>query len=390
MRVVHIGFRYGLCNAGGAAIAATRLHLALLNRGIESHYICVHKLEDGPNIHVLPNGGILRWLYLALTKLSRGIWRLSKFRRPISINVVTLYGRERLLRELQPDVVHVHWINADVCTFEQLAKLPYRMVFNLHDLFWIKGPFLSPGDNGGVTALGKLLSRRRRKLIEEKRPTFVGPSEWVCSVARGSEACKGCNVIKISNLVDSAYSYREGLRHPHKKFTMLFGAFGGRGNAFKGWADCEKSLKLLPEDVRENAVLNIVGESALDYEIDGLKVHFLGVINEPESLVAIYHNSDILLFPSLQETQGMMKVEALLCGVPVVAFNRAACAESIENGVNGWVADDGNIESFAKGIVHFYSLWCCGAISNKIISDAATNEFSTPSTVENTLLAYWR
>lgn len=388
MRVVHIGFRYGLCNTGGAAIAATRLHLALLNRGIESHYICIHKLEDGPNVHVLPNAGILRWGYLVLTKWSRGIWRLSKFRRPISINVVPLYGLERLLRKIQPDVAHVHWINADVCAFEQLAKLPYKMVFSLHDLFWINGPFLSPGDNGGVSVLGKWLSRRRRKLIEKKRPIFVGPSDWVCSVARKSEVCKSCNVIQISNLIDSSFSYLEELRHQHEKFTMLFGAFGGRGNAFKGWEDCEKSLKLLPKDIRENSVLNIIGESAPDYDIDGLKVHFLGVINEPKSLVAIYHNSDVLLFPSVQETQGMMKVEAMLCGVPVIAYNRAACAEGILHGKSGLVVVTGNHYEFAKGIEKYFRLFVKGAIAYRGIADIAKSHATRVALIDKIIRVY--
>lgn len=51
MKIVHIRFQYRLNNTGGAVIAATRLHLALFKAGVESHYVCVHQLEDGQNIH---------------------------------------------------------------------------------------------------------------------------------------------------------------------------------------------------------------------------------------------------------------------------------------------------------------------------------------------------
>lgn len=53
------------------------------------------------------------------------------------MNVVPLLGLEKLLRSIKPDVVHVHWLNADVASFKQIAKLPYPIVFNLHDLFVI-------------------------------------------------------------------------------------------------------------------------------------------------------------------------------------------------------------------------------------------------------------
>ena len=56
MRVAHIAFQYGLNNTGGAAIAATRLHQALLKHGVESHYICVYAREKGENVHELPRG----------------------------------------------------------------------------------------------------------------------------------------------------------------------------------------------------------------------------------------------------------------------------------------------------------------------------------------------
>ena len=387
MKVVHIGFRYGSVNSGGAAIAASRLHLAMLERGIESHYVCVHKFEDGPNVHVLPVGGISRRLYLFLTRFSRVVWRFSLLRKPISINIIPLFGLERLIQRLSPDVVHVHWINADVCTFRQLARLKGRLVLNLHDLYWLKGPFLSPHDIGQEGLLSRWLARRRSRLIKTKQPVFIGPSKWVCSEIRNSAVCNQCKVATISNIVGSEFRFYDSQKI-NAKFTMLFGAFGGRGNSFKGWADCERSLCLLSPEVRAGSVVNVIGETAQDYEVGGLKIHFLGEILDAKVLVDVYNSTDILLFPSLQETQGLMKVEAMLCGVPVIAFDRAACAEGIVHKENGWVAHDGNLCEFAEGIEWYYDAFRKSSIPYESIAESAAAVYNTDKIVNETLAAY--
>lgn len=387
MKVVHIGFRYGTLNSGGAAIAASRLHLAMLERGVESHYVCVHKLEDGPNVHVLPVGALWRRLYLFLTRLSRVVWRFSLLRKPISINIIPLFGLERLIRRINPDVVHVHWINADVCTFGQLARLKGRLVLNLHDLYWLKGPFLLPHDIGQEGLLGRWLARRRNRLIQTKQPVFIGPSKWVCSEIRNSAVCNQCKVATISNIVGSVFGFYDR-KKINAKFTMLFGAFGGRWNSFKGWSDCERSLRLLSQEVRAGSVVNVIGETAQDCEVDGLKVHFLGEILDVKMLVDVYNHTDILLFPSVQETQGIMKIEAMLCGVPVIAFDRAACAEGIVHKKNGWIAHDGNLDEFAKGIEWYYNTYRCGSIRRKAIASSAVAVYNADCIVKEIIATY--
>ena len=133
MRVAHIAYQYGLNNTGGAAIASTRLHQALLAHGIDSHYVCVHAREVGENVHEMPQGW-RRKIFLTLTKLLRGVWKFTPYRKSICLNLVPMFGLEKLLKEIKPDVVHVQWLNADVASYEQISKLPYPVVFNLHDL----------------------------------------------------------------------------------------------------------------------------------------------------------------------------------------------------------------------------------------------------------------
>ncbi len=399
MKVVHIGFKYGLNNTGGAAIASTRLHLALLKAGIESHYVCVWQHEDGPNVHVLPKHWLTRFLYRSLAKITRCAWKFSPYRKSICLNRIPMFGLEKLLASINPEIVHVQWINADVCSFEQLANLPYKLVFSLHDLYMLNASGPIPGvdkryqegfTRSNSTTLERWLFTRRRQLVGKKHPVFIGPSEWVCKMCRISIVGCGCDVFPIPNIIESCFRYDPLLRKPHEKMVMLFGALGGRGGKNKGWSDCEMSLRMLPKEIRDNIAIHIFGESSEDYYIDGIEIHFLGSIVDPKILVSVYHSADIFLFPSIQETQGMTKVEAMLCGLPVIAFDRTACAEGIEQGVTGWVAADGDFEEFSKGMINYYTLFNLGEMDviHENVARSATKMYSNKVIIESVKSVY--
>ena len=356
MRVVHIGFCYGLNNTGGAAIAATRLHLALLAHGVDSHYICVHQREPGVNVHELPRGWRRR-AFLLLTKITRCMWRFTPYRKSICLNVIPLFGLEKTLAQIKPAIVHVQWLNADVYSFEQLAKLPYKMVFNLHDLYLLN--FLKSDRTG----LERLLRRRKERLVQRKASAFIGPSNWVCKTVGQSQIGQGIPSYAISNITDECYFTKPLTRTRNEKFAILFGAYGGRRNGFKGFSDLESAMALLPDEVRRKCELRVFGEEAEPCEISGVSTWFLGEVTDSSMLREFYCAADVFAFPSVQETQGMTKVEAMLCGLPVVAFDRTACAEGISHQATGWIAE--TVSDFANGIEWFYRKWANGTLDNE-------------------------
>lgn len=357
MTVAHIAFRYGLCNTGGAAIAATRLHQALLSRGIDSHYICIHQHESGVNVHVLPQGW-RRVLFLILTKMTRCVWKFTLYRRSICLNLIPLFGLEKTLAKIKPDVVHVQWINNDVCSFAQLARLPYKMVFNLHDLYLVLPMGAHPDgdcrymeglDRENSSWLERSFYRRKGRLVQKKASAFIGPSEWACKIAGQSLIGKGIPSYAIPNIISGQFFGELPARKRNKKLVVLFGAYGGRRNGSKGFSDLESALAPLSEEQKGKCELRIFGEEAEPCETAGVKTTFLGNVTDADSLRAIYCSADVFAFPSRQETQGMTKVEAMLCGVPVIAFDRTACAEGIELGLSGWIVHD--VKGFAEALI---------------------------------------
>jgi glycosyltransferase involved in cell wall biosynthesis len=63
-------------------------------------------------------------------------------------------------------------------------------------------------------------------------------------------------------------------------------------------------------------------------------------------LAAHYASADLFLFPSLTDTFGNVTVEAMASGLPVVAFDCAAAAQTIHDGDNGCVVAAGAQEAF--------------------------------------------
>lgn len=369
MTVVHIAYRYGLNNTGGAMIAATRLHQALLARGVDSHFVCIWQDEEGVNVHQLPTGWFSRRLFFLLTKITRCVWKFSSHRRSIPLNIIPLFGLERLLKQIQPDVVHVHWINADVCSFEQLWKLPYRLVFHLHDLYMLNGLEVHSIDDDrfvmGFTQensswIERWIFNRKRKLMAKAGTRFIAPSEWVASMSRKSLIGRSVPVDVVGNIpgFTGGCAGEDGNRCRSRDcFVILFGAWGGRENQFKGFADLVQALALLPKSVKANSQLNVFGESASDCVTAGVRTRFLGSLETAAELTAAYSSADVYAFPSVVETQGMTKIEALLNGLPVVAFNRTACAEGLVDGGNARIASAGDYVAFAAGLVHYYNEW---------------------------------
>lgn len=381
MRIAHLSYYYGTKNTSGAPIAATRLHRALLEAGIDSHFICVRQLEPGSNVHAIPPSELGKKANYVAT---RALWVAMRvlFGKMYMPNWIPLPGFAQLIREIRPDVLHAHFIYQDMLSFRQLLDAKTPLVITLHDLLAVNAFDPYPGNDrrfiegwnkDNTPWMERIVFDRKRRFVERARPVFTGPSEWVCRECRASIIGRNRPVFAVPNIVDSRFVYDPDKRVPHERFTILFGAFGGRSSPLKGWSDLVAALELLPEEVKHNTVVNVFGESAEDCKAGGIDVHFLGKLENGPALVAEHHKADVLALPSMQDNAPQVKFEALLDGLPVLAFDRTGCAEAIRHGQNGWIAKDGDHRHFAEGIEHFHALFESGRLQplhSRIASDA--------------------
>jgi glycosyltransferase involved in cell wall biosynthesis len=69
------------------------------------------------------------------------------------------------------------------------------------------------------------------------------------------------------------------------------------------------------------------------------KVRWLGVLDGP-SLATLYRTADVMVFPSLTDTFGLVILESLACGTPVAAYPVAGPIDVIGSSSAGVMHDD--------------------------------------------------
>jgi glycosyltransferase involved in cell wall biosynthesis len=91
-----------------------------------------------------------------------------------------------------------------------------------------------------------------------------------------------------------------------------------------------------------NLRLAVIGDGpqrqSLEKRFDGLPVFFTGFLHR-EELAAAYASSDIFVMPSRTETLGLVVLEAMCAGLPIVAARAGGVPEMIEDGFTGYLID---------------------------------------------------
>ncbi|MEN9272238.1 MAG: glycosyltransferase, partial [Gloeomargarita sp. DG_1_5_bins_55] len=64
--------------------------------------------------------------------------------------------------------------------------------------------------------------------------------------------------------------------------------------------------------------------------------HFIGYL-QGEALAQAFAAADVFVFPSCTETLGLVLLEAMAAGCPVVAARRGGITDVVQDGVNGFL-----------------------------------------------------
>jgi 1,2-diacylglycerol 3-alpha-glucosyltransferase len=138
---------------------------------------------------------------------------------------------------------------------------------------------------------------------------------------------------------------------------------GGQVIGHTGRLAPEKNLQFLAKAVAEFIECHpethflVVGEGPSRSEIESIfinsslnsNLHFTGSL-KGQDLVDSYHAMDIFAFASKSETQGMVLIEAMAAGVPVVALDAPGARDVITHNKNGWLIDSDDPAVFVSAL----------------------------------------
>jgi glycosyltransferase involved in cell wall biosynthesis len=80
------------------------------------------------------------------------------------------------------------------------------------------------------------------------------------------------------------------------------------------------------------------------------RVHFGGHVGYRD-LPRWYHMADLYISPSHVDGSSVTLMEALACGMPCLVSDIAGNKEWVEEGVNGWLFRDGDVDDLAEKIL---------------------------------------
>jgi glycosyltransferase involved in cell wall biosynthesis len=110
----------------------------------------------------------------------------------------------------------------------------------------------------------------------------------------------------------------------------------GIESAIRIAAACGVQLKVAAKIGEEDALYH---EETIAPLLDGDAVQFIGEIDDAEK-PAFLSGAKALLFPiDWPEPFGLVMIEAMACGCPVIGFRRGSVPEVVEDGLTGFVVD---------------------------------------------------
>ncbi len=143
---------------------------------------------------------------------------------------------------------------------------------------------------------------------------------------------KGVDTVKFHPRFASA-AMRSRLSQGHPEAKLLL--YVGRLSPEKEINQILPILEAIPD-----SRLALVGDGPYRPELERIfantSTHFVGYL-QGEELAAAFASSDAFVFPSRTETLGLVLLEAMAAGCPVVAARSGGIPDIVTNGVNGYL-----------------------------------------------------
>ncbi|WP_109312254.1 glycosyltransferase [Ruegeria sp. AU67] len=361
MRVNHISHSY---SGGGAAIAARRLHLALLSKGANSHMTVVDGPDEDRITKFAPRKTLKRLCQREYARLLRKKYARTQVNGLASLGLARS-GLAAYLNSQPSQILNLHWVNSDMISIAEIGAVKHPVVWTFHDMWPFSGAEhvseLDRWRDGYVSSefSGFDLNRWvwKRKAAHWKKPfQVVCPSNWLADCVRQSALMRDWPVTVIPNAIDTDFwapfekaQARADLSLPQDAPLVLFGAVQATQDPNKGFAHLVEAMRRVQSAVPDVQAV-VFGSDKIDAEFP-YPIHFMGRISDNRVLKRIYSAADVFVLPSRREVLGYTGVEAMCCGVPVAGFKTSGLSDLVPNQSLGYLARPFEAEDLARGVI---------------------------------------
>jgi len=264
------------------------------------------------------------------------------------------------LKDFKPDVIHSHHPFLIGSTAIRIAsKFQVPLVYTHHTLFEEYVHYV-PVDLPRMKSFVTNLSSGYANLADH----VIAPSESVADFLRQHDVNTPVSVIPTGVDIDrfergSGRRFRERCGISEQDFII----------GHVGRLAPEKNLSFLAEAVSAfmqkyaHVHFVVVGSGPSRESIEQIfnahktnwRLHLLGKL-QGQDLVDAYHSMDVFAFSSKSETQGLVLVEAMAAGTPVVALEASGVRDVLMHRQNGCMPESESVEAFAAELEWIYRL----------------------------------
>lgn len=362
-------------NSGGAARAAHRLYRGLCDIGVNCNMLVAYRESEDTNVRPLFKNKSLFVMKLR-SRLDRLLTKFypNRSQTLFSSNLVPLSGLAEKINELNPDIVHLHWVSGGMISISDICKIKQPIVWSLHDMWAFTGGchydeycgrfrencgFCKVLGSENENDLSSFVHNKKNRHFKEiSNLTIVGLSSWISGLAKESSLFRTKNVITLPNPINikvfekcDSISARKKFSLPLDKKIILFGAMSSTSDPRKGFEQLKNALAFLPKNIGIELVVFGNDNTFEKSYLEDFKIHTVGIIENDEDLKTLYNCADVMVVPSIQENLSNAIVESLACETPVVAFNIGGNRDMIDHKINGYLAKPFDHKELADGII---------------------------------------
>ena len=299
-------------------------------------------------------------------------------------------ANEIMSKEGKFDVIHAHdWLVAYAAkTLKNSYDIP--VVATIHAT--------ESGRNSGIhDEVQRYINDTEWMLTYEATEVIVNSNYMKCELQRLfglpfekiNVVPNGLNLTNF-NGIEKDYDFRRQFAADNEKIIM----FAGRLVYEKG---VQHLIAAMPKILSKyhDAKLVIAGKGGM---IDELKnqVNYLGIQNQvyftgyldSKQITKMYKCADVAVFPSTYEPFGIVTLEAMLAGIPVVVSDIGGLNEIVDHGINGMKSYAGNSNSIADSILAllFDQRLCSSVVKNA--KQKVKNEYNWVKIAQDTHFTY--
>ncbi len=320
---------------GGSGVVATELGKYLAGRGHQVHFI---NYQQPFRLR-----GFNPRIYYHEVELSP--YPLFKY-PPYTLALVNKVAA--VIREAGLDIIHAHYaIPHSLCAYlarELVGRDRVKIITTLHgtditlvgsDPSFREITTFSIQESDAVTAVSRSLAEETSRIFSidtrvEVIYNFVDTKLYTPKPGAGGAAGEGRRQAQRERVLLHISNFR-----PVKRVQDVIRVFA------RVQAEVPARLVMVGDGIEHFGAAQLVRELGLKE-----KVSFLG---NQDDVLPLLREADLFLLPSEKESFGLAALEAMACGLPVVASRVGGVPEVVEEGVSGYLYPVGDVAGMAAG-----------------------------------------